>query len=173
MWMKMLGSSMIIAATSWIGFQIAHQYQQRPLQLREIQSSFQMLETEISYGLTPLPRALERVAKLHQGIVGDLFAQTRANLAASPGITVRDAWSEAIQKLSNRLALKSSDREILINFGSTLGISDRTDQVKHLKLAMAQLANAEIKAWDDKEKNERMYKSLGLLGGLAIVILLY
>jgi stage III sporulation protein AB len=63
--------------------------------------------------------------------------------------------------------------DVLISFGSTLGISDRHDQVKHVKLAIAQLAQAEAKAWEEKEKNERMYKSLGVLSGLAIVILLY
>jgi stage III sporulation protein AB len=164
---------MVVAATSWIGLQIANQYRQRPLQLREFQSSMQCLETEISYGLTPLPRALERVAKLHQGLVGEIFATARDILLFKQGISVREAWNEAVHNLWDRLALAPSDREILVNFGSTLGVSDRNDQVKHLKLAMAQLANAEAQAWDAKEKNERMYKSLGVLGGLAIVILLY
>jgi stage III sporulation protein AB len=173
MWLKMLGSTMVIGATTWMGLQIAYRYQQRPLQLREIQSSLQMLETEIHYGLTPLPRALEKLALTHRGRVGNFFATARKNLIHEPGITAREAWCKAIDMLWDQFALTDADREILINFGSTLGISDRHDQVKHVKLTMTQLANAETKAWEDKEKNERMFRTLGFLGGLAIVILLY
>jgi stage III sporulation protein AB len=173
MWIKLLGSVLTIAATSWIGLEIANQFRIRPLYLRQIQSCLQMLETEINYGLTPLPRALEKIAAIHQGTVGEFFRAVHQNLTSIPGTTVREAWDKSLAKLVTPLYLTSTDYHILVNFGMTLGVSDRADQVKHLKLVMAQMASAEDQAWEAKEKNERMYKSLGFLSGMAVVILLY
>jgi len=173
MWIKLLGSGLTIFATSWVGFEIANHYRVRPLYLQQMQSCLQMLETEINYGLTPLPRALDKISSIHQGPVGDFFRDVHQNLTSTPGATVREAWKKSLDKLFAPLYLSNADYHILVNFGMTLGISDRYDQVKHLKLVMAQMASAETQAREAKEKNERMYKSLGFLSGLAVVILLY
>lgn len=172
MWIKMMGGILVVAATSWIGLETAQRFQRRPRQLREIQSSLQMLETEISYVLTPLPKAMETIARSIDGLTGNFFAVVRHQIINNPG-SIREAWSKGMEYLREHGALSECDENILRNFGSTLGISDRQDQIKHLKLVMAQLANAETSAWEEKAKNERMFKALGLLGGLAIVILLY
>lgn len=173
MWLKMSGAVLIVAATSWIGLETAQGFQRRPRQLRDLQSSLQMLETEISYTQTPLPKALEKIARSIKGCVGDFFFIIRNRLINTPGTTLGEAWHKGMEYLQEHSALTASDQQILHNFATTLGISDRQDQVKHLKLVMAQLAAAEIKAWDEKAKNARMFKTLGILGGLAIVILLY
>lgn len=173
MWIKLLGGGMTIAATSWIGFETANRYRMRPLNLRYLQACLQMLETEINYGLTPLPRALEKIAATHQGIVGQLFGTVQYMLQNTPGTTVGKAWQEAVDLLWARLFFTEADYQMLLNFGTTLGASDRKDQIKHVKLIMAQIANAEAQAWEEKNKNERMFKTLGFLAGLTVVILLY
>lgn len=173
MWIKMLGATLVIAATSWAGFEAAQRFQQRPRQLRELQSCLQMLETEINYGLTPLPKALEKVAESMEGPIGDFCCAVKSELLANQGVTMRDAWHKGLDLLGKHCALTECDQNILRNLGTTLGISDRHDQIKHLKLAMSQLAAAETMAWEEKMKNERMFRALGILGGLAVVILLY
>jgi stage III sporulation protein AB len=172
MWIKIIGGILVVAATSWIGLETARRFQRRPRQLREMQSGLQMLETEISYVLTPLPKALEKIAQSIEGHTGDFFGVVKNQIINNPG-AIREAWGKGMDYLGEHCALTDCDQNILRNFGTTLGKSDRQDQVKHLKLAMAQLATAETNAWEEKAKNERMFKALGLLGGLAIVILLY
>lgn len=172
MWIKMVGGLLVMAATSCIGLEAAQRFQRRPRQLRELQSSLQMLETEISYTQTPLPKALEKIAHNIKGCAGDFFFIIRNRIADIPGTTVREAWHQGMEYLREHSALTECDQQLLDNFGATLGVSDRQNQIKHLKLVMAQLAAAESKAWDEKLKNERMFKALGILGGLAIVILL-
>ncbi|HWR55569.1 MAG TPA: stage III sporulation protein SpoIIIAB [Negativicutes bacterium] len=173
MWIKMLGATLVIAATSWAGFEAAQRFQQRPRQLRELQSCLQMLETEINYGLTPLPTALEKLAEGREGPIGDFCCAVKNELFAHQGMTMRAAWNISLDLLGKHCALTECDQNILRNFGATLGMSDRHDQIKHLKLAMSQLAAAETSAWEEKLKNERMFRALGILGGLAVVILFY
>jgi stage III sporulation protein AB len=71
------------------------------------------------------------------------------------------------------LALQESDCEVLFNFGQTLGVSDRQDQIKHIHLAVAHLSAEESIARDEQLRNEKMWKYLGALVGLTVVILLY
>lgn len=173
MWIKMLGAILVVTATSWAGFEAAQRFQRRPRQLRELQSCLQMLETEINYGLTPLPTALEKIAASIKGPVGDFCCAVKEELLAHQGISMRDAWNKGVDLLGKHCAITECDQNILRNFGHTLGLSDRHDQIKHLKLAMSQLSAAETNAWEEKRKNERMFRALGILGGLAVVILLY
>ncbi len=57
--------------------------------------------------------------------------------------------------------------------GAKLGLTDRDDQVKHLRLAVNQLRGEEELAKDEQQRYERMWKSLGLLMGALVVILMY
>jgi stage III sporulation protein AB len=61
----------------------------------------------------------------------------------------------------------------LRSLGSSLGISDRADQIKHLTLAMEQIKLENIKAEDEAARNVKLWNYLGFLGGLVIVMILY
>ena len=69
--------------------------------------------------------------------------------------------------------MRSAEREVLEQLSSVLGTSDRQDQIKHIALAALQLKHEEAAARDDQVKYEKMSKSLGLLIGALIVILIF
>ena len=68
--------------------------------------------------------------------------------------------------------MKAAEQSALIRLGATLGISDREDQIKHLRLAMQQLKAEEDAARDDQARYEKMWKSLGVLIAALVVILI-
>ena len=61
----------------------------------------------------------------------------------------------------------------MLELSGVLGTSDRQDQIKHIALAVGQLKHEEAAARDDQVKYEKMSKSLGLLIGALIVILIF
>ena len=69
--------------------------------------------------------------------------------------------------------MNSEDEEILISFGKLLGSSDTEGQIKNIRLTLNQLKMQEEKAEELRKKNESMYRNLGVLGGLAIIIILF
>jgi stage III sporulation protein AB len=168
---KLIGSLLVILACGYTGFSIAHRYQQRPKDLRYLQSALQMLETEISYGATPLPDALETISMRCEKSVALLFKKTREKLLNGGGITAREAWDDAVGQYYRHSNISTSDLTVLKNLGANLGISDREDQVKHLHLAMEQLKIEAAKADDEATKNVKLYNYLGFLSGLTIVII--
>jgi stage III sporulation protein AB len=69
--------------------------------------------------------------------------------------------------------MKLPEQEVMLQLGHVLGLSDRSDQVKHLRLAVSQLQAEEVDAREEQRKYEKMWKSLGVLIGGLIVILMY
>jgi len=156
-----------------IGFIMAGYYQHRPKTLRNFQTAFSMLETEINYGQTPLPEALERVGNRCDPIISSFLKRVRELLLSLEGYTASEAWEISLNELRSQMPLNDSDFEILISFGKYLGSSDKEDQVRNLKMAMSQLKQQENLAVEEKNKNEKLWKYLGVLTGLTLVLLLY
>lgn len=169
--LKLFGAMLIVLACGYAGFAVARRYQRRPKDLRYIQGALQMLETEITYGATPLPEAFDVVSKRCEKGVAVLFATARDNLLTGDGLTAQEAWDDALKVFCQHSAINAGDVAILKALGAGLGISDRADQVKHLHLAREQLRIEAIKAEDEATKYVKLYHYLGFLGGLTIVII--
>lgn len=167
-----VGAVIVVICATLIGFSVASFYSRRPGEIRALQNALQLLETEISYGFTPLPEALASVAERCDIRVALLFNRASQELMTMRGITAREAWETALDEYYVKSALTRADRAILLELGNSLGISDREDQVKHLMLAKEQLKLEQSKAEDASEKNTKLYNYLGFLGGLTIVLIL-
>ncbi|NLI11984.1 stage III sporulation protein SpoIIIAB [Pelotomaculum propionicicum] len=170
---KLLGSVLIVAASGLGGIAVAGNYSRRPKELKSIRSALQMLETEISYGAAHLQEALSMVAERCDQDVACIFSRTAAELSARTGLTAAQAWEKSIQSYYKESALKAQDFSILRNLGASLGISDRTDQIKHLRLAMEQIGSENLRAEEEAARNVKLWSYLGFLSGFLAVIILY
>jgi stage III sporulation protein AB len=170
--LKWAGVALVLFAGTMIGFIQAARYAARPRQIRQLLHALQRLETEIGYGQTPLPEALIRISRLLQAPLSELFGDIARRLRTVPGVTVLECWDAAIAVNWSATAMKSGEREALQRLGSTLGASERDDQLKHLKLAALQLQAEEIAAREEQQKYEKLSRSLGVLGAALVVILM-
>ncbi|MBO9129700.1 stage III sporulation protein SpoIIIAB [Bacillus sp. 165] len=168
---KLFGAVFILAATSWIGFEFAKKVSDRPRQLRYLKAALQSLEAEIMYGHTPLSEAASRLAKQIPKPLSWMFQSFQTHLEQGEK-TVRTAWKASLDEVWKFTALKSTEYEILKQFGETLGQHDRDSQQKHIRLAINHLEREESEAKDIQLRYEKMMKSLGVLTGLLIIILL-
>ncbi|MGE5652834.1 MAG: stage III sporulation protein SpoIIIAB [Bacillota bacterium] len=172
MWLKLIAVCLTLASSTMIGWHVAQNYIERPRQLGQLRAALQLLETEISYAATPLPKAMRRVAASQSGPVELLFSQTASVLDARVGYSAREAWSMALQEFFQHSSLLVRDREILEQFGQNLGSSDRSDQLKHLRLVMVRLEQEEQQGQLDEQRNVRLWRYAGFLVGLMVVIVL-
>ncbi len=172
MWLKLIAVCLTIGSSTMIGWHVAQNYMERPRQLNQLRSALQLLETEISYAATPLPKALRRVAAAQSGPVEMLFSQTASVLDARVGYSAREAWSISLQEFFQHSSLLARDREILEQFGQNLGSSDRSDQLKHLRLATVRLEQEEQQGQQEQQRNVHLWRYAGFLVGLMVVIVL-
>jgi stage III sporulation protein AB len=172
---KFAGIILILFAGTMIGFVQAARYAARPRQIRQLLHALQRLETEISYGQTPLPEALIRISGMVKQPLTSLFATISRSLlkeSAGSGETVREYWESAVLAHWPSTAMKNAEKEALLRLGATIGGSGREDQIKHIRLAMIQLQAEESTARDDQQRYEKLSRSLGMLGAALVVILM-
>jgi stage III sporulation protein AB len=171
--LKLLGAMMILLSATLFGFYQAQQFARRPKQIGDMIRALQRLETEIVYGSTPLPEALMQVARSCPRPVQAIFSHAAGELTKAEGRSVQQIWRQAVLSVWKLTSMKPAEQEIVSQFGSTLGTSDGADQVKHLRLAVLQLQGELETAQEERKRYESMWRSLGLLLGALIVILMY
>jgi stage III sporulation protein AB len=170
---KLIGACLILFAGTMLGFYQALQFSRRPRQIRQLVQALQRLETEISYGFTPLPSALLTISRQIPAPLSQLFHQVGEQLTGSGDLTTEESWRLAIDSCWQHTAMKAAEKEAFLQLGLTLGITDREDQIKHLRLTASQLQTEELTAGEEQKRYEKMWKSLGLLSATLVVILMY
>lgn len=170
--LKLAGALLLVGAGTLLGWLNARRLADRPAQIRRLVRLLSQLETEISYGYTPLPEALGRIGRQASEPLGSLFREAARGLEREE-LAAADAWQSALDRTWGMTAMKSGEREIMAALGRTLGRTDRDDQVRHLRLAVKQLEALEPEAAEEQRKYEKMWKSLGLLGGALVAVILY
>lgn len=169
---KIAGSLIVILSCTFLGYVLSTDCRKRPQQLRELQSMLQMFENQISYLSDVITEAFMRIGKVCRSETGIFFTKTVEVLNESRNRSASQAWEQAVMQNIKRTALDREDEEILLTFGKMLGCTDLDGQVKNIRLALDQLKHQEVKAEVSRSRNEKMYRSLGVLGGIAVVIVL-
>lgn len=172
MFFKMLGGLLIILSSGLMGVLYANKLSFRYRELVNLRRAMQMLETEVVYGVTPLPVALSSVSNKTEGSIVSFFGNVSQSLSERSCYTVEEAWSDSADKLLLQSSMLKIDIELIKYFGNILGSSDREDQKKHFRLFYLQLAHHEDAAMEEIKKSAKMYGSLGFLLGIAVFIIM-
>lgn len=170
--LKLFGAVLIIIAGTAIGFVQAASYVNRSKQLRMLIYALQRLETEINYGQTLLPDALNKSSEGIEQPLRMLFTETAKLLEESKEMSMQEVWQQSIETIWGRTALREREKDVLLRMGAVLGMSDAVDQQKHLQLAQLQLKSEEEQALQEQQRYANMWRSLGTLGSILIVILM-
>ncbi|MCR2820362.1 stage III sporulation protein SpoIIIAB [Lederbergia panacisoli] len=168
---KIIGAIFIIGATSWAGFEFSKQLSERPKNLRLFRHSLETLEAEIMYGHTPLGEAANNISAQIPEPIATHYRTFSEKLMQEDAV-VKTVWEESLSEIWESTSLKQSEFEILLQFGENLGRHDRDLQQKQILLTLTNLEREEENAREKQKKYEKMVKSLGVLTGMLIIILL-
>lgn len=81
-------------------------------------------------------------------------------------------WEESVTEYIDRSSMGFQEKEILLQFGRTLGQHDFIQQQKHIQLTIKHLERELEDARDEQDRYGKMAKNIGFLTGLFIVLLL-
>lgn len=170
--LKLLVGAILLLSSSTIGYLMALRYSLRVKQLTYFINALNTLETEILYYLTPLPIAMKRVSDRSHSSISWIFEETWSMLSSKEGYEIDEIWKKVINECIDNLSLSKEDIEIIIDFAKELGFGNKDTQNKHFQYTKELLKEQKRKANNEREKNGRMFNKLGVLLGLAIVIIL-
>ena len=169
--MKFIGALLFITTSSWIGFDLSKQLSRRTIQIRQLIQSIQLLETEMSYSQLTLQHIFQIISKKTDPPISLFYKKLAEDMEGivTDFITV---WDEAITYLQQSSDLKQRELEVLKQFGRNLGQHTFTEQQKHIVLTIHHLQHELKEANERRQQYEKMTKSLGVLIGILIVLLL-
>jgi stage III sporulation protein AB len=171
--LKIIGSLIVISAATITGFSYARVFSERVKQLRDIQYALRALEAEIVYTETPLSAAFNNVGLKCSKPISKLFLCISEVLNKKQVKSVLDAFNEANLDSKDELYLNKEEIEVMSSFMNSLGNTDIEGQKKNFNITIKKLELFEAKAEENKSKNEKLYKYLGVSAGLLVVIVLF
>ena len=83
---------------------------------------------------------------------------------------VKSSWRNSIQEAD--ISLNQEDKDVLKELGKVLGQTDADSQVSEIEVTENFLDMQIEKAEESRKKNQKIYKTLGILIGLFFVIVL-
>ena len=164
---KIVIYSFIFLSCSLIGILISKKYVNRVNELREFKNALNIFKTKIKYTYDPLPEIFAEISENIDSNISNVFktASDKMNICAAG-----EAWDLALKM--DELNIDEEDRNILRNLGKLLGKTDMQGQVNQIEMTSDFLDKQIKKAENQKDKSEKMYRTLGMIIGMAIVIML-
>lgn len=164
---KYMGFALIIAITSFAGCYFSSELKIRLINLKKINFLIDEIiillryKASTVYEITACLASNERFADF-----GFL-----KNITNDNSISFQQNWNNAV-KAQPPSSLKANDLEILADIGKNLGTSDMEGQLSMLSLQRAELENIISVAETDCERKSKLYRSLGVLAGAFISVML-
>ena len=114
-----------------------------------------------------MPEIFKEISASLKGNIADIFINASKNMNKN---TAKEAWDYAID-ISNT-SINKEDIEVIKGLGKLLGKTDLAGQVSQIELTDKFIDIQIEKAEKEYTKNEKLYKTLGIVSGLALVIVL-
>jgi stage III sporulation protein AB len=157
--MRLILAVFCLLAGTVIGLYRSAELKRRELLLAEIVQLLEKMAVQIRYRALPL-------GELFESLDGGEFLKTvEANAAR---LNRRDAWNSAAASFPEL----TEERDILVSIGNSLGNSDTAGQTAMLELNKELLTSRLAEAADAVTRKGAMYRSVGILTGLGIAIII-
>ncbi len=158
--------TLIFAITSILGFVIANRYKFRVRDLKLLRNVLNVLETKIKYTYEPLPKIFEDLSREFDYGISQIFAISKEKMKTS---SASEALEYGINK--SETYLNKEDLEILRNLEKLLGKTNVEGQLSEINLSKKFVDMQIQKAEEEQRKNEKLYRNLGIILGIVMVII--
>ena len=158
----------IFGLSTAIGMTISKSYENRVIELKELKNILNIMKTKIKFTYEPLADIFRQIANKNETNVEKIFGQMANQITY---FQTREVWENCIQEAD--ISLNQEDKDILKKLGKLLGQTDVDGQISEIEVTENFLNMQIEKAEEEKKKNQKMYKTLGITIGLIFVIILF
>lgn len=166
---KILAAITIICSSTLLGVSKAKKLSDREYILREFITFLTIVKNEIKYMLTVLPNAYEIARMSLKTELKDSIGMIATEMVSNKdSISIQKSIEENINKISQ---LNGYDKAVIVNILKNLGSTNKDGQINLIDNAIKQIENQINEAVDIKIKNSRIYRTIGTLFGIAVVVI--
>lgn len=169
--MKIIGMILVITSCSGLGLIYSTRLKKRVEDFIRYKKALILLKNEINYSVTPLPEAFEYVGKKIEGHIGNYFTVISEELKKKISGNINTIFKEHAFRELEETCLNKKDIENIVSFSSNLGVLDKESQLNNIKLQIEVVEEEINNAREDESKNGNLFKTLGVLAGIFIIII--
>lgn len=166
--LKLLGSIMVIASLSGIGFCFAGGLKKKLELMEAIKTMAYLMHGNIKYANATLPEALASVTAKHKGELKGFLHEVTGILEENEGESFMVIWNGAIDRMfpENREELS-----FLRRLGEIFMYTDRRMQLSGIELFIEQIDTDIAELAQELKPKCYLYKMMGILAGIFVVII--
>lgn len=159
---------LIVLVSTKIGYLKSESYKIRVNSLKKINEALLYLKTKIEFTYEPIKTIFEEISSIVFDGKDNIFKLSVENMNANDSIN--ESWISSVDAFEK--SFKKEDIDIIKSFGKLLGRTDKKGQISEIEITRICLERNIILAEKEKEKNGKLYKTLGIVSGFATCIIL-
>ncbi len=169
---KFLGALLVISACTLLGMTSVLKKRKTHRALCELENSLKEMAHAIEFSLAPLPNVICHLAKEQFADPQGFLNKLTKEMASEKKLPLSCAWQTITHRFAEENALPASALSLMLSLGETLGKMDYETETNRL-LKAANILSEQAKDMElNREKTEKTVKSLGVILGIFIVIIL-
>jgi len=173
MLLRIIGALAVVGGCAGLGMYYAARENFRINELAEFKKALLILSSEIEHLRSPLAIACANIAKRTSAVTEQLFENFSRSLATGEGETAYQLWLSAADAVREQSYLATEDWDVLEGFGKTLGYLDKNMQKNAIEYTIGYINDKTTELQLQGGKNKRMYRSLGIIAGLLVTVVLW
>ena len=170
--LKLLGAIIIVMGSSGLGFSLSQELIYRHRELKRLKRWMLYLHSQIRYQNTNLAVAFHDVAGKAEGLFGEFFEEVSKQMQRFEGDEFTVIWKKQVEERFAKSHMNKEDKEKLCSLGDTLGCLDKQMQLDTLDYYIEQLDLDIVQASENIKNNTKLYRSLGVMGGILITLII-
>lgn len=169
---RLLACLLILYGSVGFSFKLCQEMRLRIRHVEQMKEIFRLFQSEISYSRAALPETClnvsKRISEPYKSAMQEVYAETQKR----SGMQFPVIWQDKMEQCLKEMPVKRLEQEIFLGFGKQTGYIDWEMQVGMLEKNRNQLEELHTQLKSAMENKEKVVTSLGVLGGLMLVIVL-
>lgn len=169
MLVKLCGSLFVVISCGLLGLKFSNDYEGRIVKLNNLKKVMKILKNEITYSNESILEAIRKSATIDDQTFNDFLLGVIEKY--KEGVSLKQAWEESVDVNLKKSVMKDTDLELVKQLGHNLGVTCRETQIDYIDNFIGKVELLEEELQIQKEEKCKMYKSMGVMTGLFIVVL--
>lgn len=171
MLIKIIGAILVIGGATAVGLSVRAKFARRVRILQNIVTALDMMHSEISCMCTPMDELFEKLCGAVQSPLSMFFQDCRDTHAKRPDLPITMIWSRAVRD-AEYLELLPQETQVLLDVGNAIGRYEAEEELRVLAHARRSMEAYLKTAAETRTRLGKLYGSLSLMSGIAVVIML-
>ncbi len=168
---KIIGAILLVGGAAIIGVFASSELAVRARVLEGFLSALDIMRSEIGGRLTPISELMEKLSHESPSPLSNFFSECCEEKNKKPDVPFFLIWSKALSR-ADYLRLKSNEKDVIKELGSVLGRYGAEEQINAISHSQRRISSLWEAAENDRGRLGKLYAKLGLISGMAVVIIL-